>query len=113
MAADWLRAMEREVRRFGGDLPVDAFLPELRAGHLEAGSRIGEGDATAIEPPEPERSLPDPGVMTAKTREADAPPSPQDIEAEIREFMNRDRRGLAADDAIDDFLGTGIDPNVD
>ena len=115
MATDWIRRMERETRGFGGELPVDEFLPELQAGHLEAGTNL-----TAERPePGPQEDL---GVPLSEREVTRAPgrappepeaPDPQALEAEIREFMNRDPRGSAPDDDFSEFLGSGIDPNVD
>ncbi|MGD8375019.1 MAG: hypothetical protein PVF68_02670 [Acidobacteriota bacterium] len=114
MSADWIRRMEQAVRRQAA-LPIDAFLPELQAGYLEAGS-LEEGPPPAPEPgaeplgvpfserPEPRSRRPAPPRREESTR---------GLDAEIQEFMNKDQRGIAEDDDFSDFLGSGIDPNLD
>lgn len=122
MSAEWVREMERDVRRFGGELPVDAFLPELESGHLEAGTNLAPRVATTpaenagMPTAEPEQ---DPAAPPAARPE----PGAEDLDAEILEFMNRDRQGPSrrterTDDTEDDddffeFLSQSIDPNVD
>ena len=116
MAADWIRRMERAVRRFGGELAVDSFLPDLQ--HLEAATNLApEPDGTwesaelgaipfsergdSLEPPPPSAS------------EDAAAQDTENLDEEIRAFMNRDDRDASDDDDLSDFLGQGIDPNVD
>ena len=117
MGTDWMRDMQRAVRRCGGELPVDAFLPELEAGHLTSATPEIAGEpepvVEALGVPFSEREE----TTVSRPRRSSPKPeeeqSPEDLEGEIREFMGRNKRGPAPDDDFSEFLGSGIDPNVD
>jgi hypothetical protein len=117
----WLKEMEQTNRSLGGDLPIDIFLPELRA-------LTDQEPAPAVEEPEPIPELPRrsarPGRGTAtaarpaavkakKQVRATAEQTPEEVAAEIEEFMNRNQRGPSEDDDYSQFMGSGMDPNLD
>jgi hypothetical protein len=119
----WLRAMEQANRCLGGELPIDLFLPELHAITDPEPAPPVEAVEPLPAPPVKRRSArPGPGVPTTvrpgvppapKQPPAPAEQSPEDAEAEIREFMNRNQRGPSEDDDFSQFLGSGMDPNFD
>lgn len=123
MKETWLRAMEQANRSLGGELPIDLFLPELHAiTDAEPAPPVEAVEPAPGPAPERRKARPGPGVPTAvrggvapaaKQPPAAAEQSPEDAEAEIREFMNRNQRGPSEDDDFSQFLGSGMDPNFD
>lgn len=114
MPTDWMRRMEQAVRRQAA-LPIDAFLPELQAGYLEAGA-VEAGPPPGPEPVAEPLGVPFSERSDARPRRPAAPrreEAPADLDAEIQEFMNKDQRGISDDDDFSELLGSGIDPNVD
>jgi len=117
----WLRAMDQANRSLGGELPIDLFLPELRAITDPEPAPPVEAVEPALAPPVERRSKrPGPVVPTAVRPKAAAPVQPPGAEPaeevsldEIREFMNRNQRGPSDDDDFSQFMGRGMDPNLD
>ena len=139
------RKMEREVQRFGEDLPVDALLPELEAGAMDPAAgpaglrrRAEPAGPASVEVPadpapvaEPEQSAEwQPGVplsdrddearahrpkrqVATRRRRSLIQDTGDDLESEIRDFMNRDKQSSPEEDDISELLDHGIDPNVD
>lgn len=121
MREAWLKSMEQEIRKVGGDLPIDAFLPELEASlEPEPGPPV-EAPEAVLPPLEPRPRRTRPAATTAVHAEgmpqaaapAAKPRADADMEDEIRAFMNRDQRGASDDDDISQFMGRGMDPNLD
>jgi len=137
--------MERELQRFGEDLPVDALLPELEAGAMDpavgpAGLRrraepagpsaveVTADPAPAAEkrpsaewaPGVPLSDLDDAARARRPERQVATPrrrsiiqDTGDDLESEIRDFMNRDKQSSSEEEDFSEFLDNGIDPNVD
>ena len=102
-------------------------LPELDAGNLggdgAAASQmdaagpppeLSEVEAVALAPAEPE-PLPaaDPSEGFEPGIEVPEQTSPEAMQAEIAEFMDRNRKDSVDDDDLAEFLSGGIDPNTD
>ena len=110
------RRLEREIRLAGEKLPIDAFLPALEAlptdfpeppqVHVPAESRdLGGSEESEAQRREERRRL-------RRVRKS-APASevkPLNLQDEIQEFMNRDKKEDAKPEEIKDFLG-GFDPS--
>ena len=131
MSSDWYGKLDRKVRRFGGDLPVDAFLPELddRASAPAAKPAPGVALDGGVDPEVPsggptpedlglgvpfsEREPSRPEHDDSLGAEDPQEPPKDPVEDEIRAFMNRTQKELSEDDDLAEFLGNSIDPNID
>jgi hypothetical protein len=118
---DLFQRFELEIRTPRRRMLLDAFLPAPET--LESavapppapvipempGEEIGAlARLEAQEPP------PEPKPSRRKARPASKKKeSPQSLEEEIAEFMNRDQAAPSADDDLDRYIKSAIDPNVE
>ncbi len=79
---------------------------------MEAAPGMEPSPPPAADPPAQQDGQP---IETIPLASPDTPDAqlPEDLRAEIEDFLNRDRPTQPSDSEVKDFLKGGIDPNLD